>query len=192
MCSKRHFIRVLSQFSIKKIKIMRQNDSKNQKNGLLKGYFFGILCLLSACNPSKPNLITDPFADKQAVIAQTVQDIFKSGKAKDFAVLEAFHLNSPKFTKFDDGEPMTRQDYAQNQKGEKDGFSALESFDYTIVDLKVDVFDKVAVATFIMDYAIQVQGTKMAAKSRATLVFVEDAGKWKITHEHFSSFKPSL
>jgi ketosteroid isomerase-like protein len=30
----------------------------------------------------------------------------------------------------------------------------------------------------------------MEAKSRATLVFVNDGGDWKISHEHISTFKP--
>lgn len=64
--------------------------------------------------------------------------------------------------------PINIIHYTQNPKGEKAGFSALEEFNYKIVDLKTDIFDKVSVATFVLEYDIKMQGAKMVAKSRVT------------------------
>ena len=155
----------------------------------LLAFLGGLSVCISANAQNKTSFITEPYEAEQVVIRQTVQDIFDAGKMKDFEKLESFHLNSAKFTRFDDGK-IGKQNYEQNKKGERNGFLALEEFNFKIVDLQVDVFDKVAIATFILDYAIKTQGEKTEDKSQVTLVFVKDMGKWKITHEHFSSFKP--
>ena len=167
---------------------MRQNDFKQLKNGLLKPYFVAVLCLLSACNSSKPDIINEVFADKQAAISQTVQDIFKAGKAKDFERLAGFHLNSPKFSKYEDGN-LKKQNAAENNEGEKAAFGAADTFNYSINDLKVDVYDKVAIATFNFPYDARFQGTVLKDTALFTLVFVDVNGQWKITHEHISSVK---
>jgi ketosteroid isomerase-like protein len=142
-----------------------------------------------SCNKSEKDIIKEIFPQAQAEITQEIQDIFKAGKAKNFDVLEGFHLNSPKFTKFDNSGNLNRQDYAQNTKGEKEAFSAVDDFDFNIVGLKVDVFEHVAIATFVIDAQIKMQGNIIPDTARATLVFVDDDGKWKITHEHFSAYK---
>ena len=141
-----------------------------------------------ACKQPETNIITEPFTQEQAKITQEINEIFQAGKAKDFEKLEGFHLNSPKFTKYDNDSPL-RQNYAQNTEYEKAVFSSVDNFNFKINELKVDVFGKVAVATFVMPYDAQMQGAKLIDTSRATFVLIDDAGKWKITHEHFSSFK---
>lgn len=161
-----------------------------KKNTAFLIFFLGELLLcISAYAQNKPNFIIEPYLTEQVIIKQMIQDIFDAGKMKDFEKLESFHLNSAKFTRFDDAK-VGKQNYEQNRKGERNGFMALEEFNFKIVNLQVDVFDKVAIATFILDYAIKIQGEKTADKSQVTLVFVKDEGKWKITHEHFSSFQP--
>ncbi|MCC6462580.1 MAG: nuclear transport factor 2 family protein [Saprospiraceae bacterium] len=151
---------------------------------LLAGTLFSLL----ACQSAKPDLIREPFAEKQAQIAQTVQAIFEAAQAKNFERLEAFHLDGPKFTKFDDSEPKDRKNAEEGKKSEREIFSALEEFTFKISEMKADVFDRVGIATFMIEYAAKVQGTPVAGKVRSTLVFVEDAGQWKITHEHFSTY----
>jgi ketosteroid isomerase-like protein len=143
----------------------------------------------TSCNQKKTDYINEAYPQVQAQITQSIQDIFKAGKAKNFDILEDFHLNSSKFTKFDNSGDLNRQDYAQNTKGEKEAFSAVDDFDFNITKLKVDVFEHVAVATFVIDAQIKMQGNIIPDTARATLIFVDDQGKWKITHEHFSANK---
>lgn len=155
---------------------------------LVKLCFIGLFVFTSACNQPKKDIIKETYPEEQAKIAQSIEDIFQAGKAKDFVKLESFHLNTPKFTKYDNDVPV-RQNYAQNTEYEKAVFSAVDSFNYKINELKVDVFGSVAIATFVMPYDAVMQGTKLVDTARSTLVFVNDAGKWKITHEHFSKNK---
>jgi ketosteroid isomerase-like protein len=133
-------------------------------------------------------LVKEPYKDKQQQIAKTIEDIFQAGKSKDFKKLQSYHLNSPKFTKFEGGNP-TRFNFEENNKGEEGSFSAVDEFNYKINDLQVDVFDKVAIATFMFAFDAKMQGARLADTSHTTLVFVETDGNWKIAHEHFSKYK---
>ena len=65
----------------------------------------------------------------------------------------------------------------------------LEGFDFKLADIKVDVFDKVAISTFTISYSAKVQGNPVADAAHGTLIFVNYEDKWRITHEHFSKFK---
>lgn len=147
------------------------------------------LCLFMACNPSKVDIIKEPYTQVQTQITGMLTDIFNTAKAKDFTKLDAFHLNSDKFTKFDnDGTPQ-RQNYQENKIGEETAFKMLDSMNFKLHDVKVDVFDKVAISTFIISYSAKVQGTLLVDTARGTLTFVNYEDKWRITHEHFSKFK---
>jgi ketosteroid isomerase-like protein len=149
-----------------------------------------LLSVLGGCmnQENKINAINDPFKSDQEVIKKLLIDIFATAKAKDMDRLEAYHLNSPKFSKFDDGDVPDIQDYAMAKKTEEELFTSISEFDYTLPDVKVDVFDDVAIASFILDYSVVMGEDTFAAKSRSTLVFVKVDGQWKIAHEHFSPY----
>lgn len=136
---------------------------------------------------------TDDLADlcptRQEQVEATLRAIMDAAQRKDFPRLAAYHLQSSKFTKFDDFEPLERQDVRTAQRSEEDGLGAIANFHYRLDDLKVDVFGPVAIATFVFDYGFDVQGEPMAVRARSTMVFVDDGGRWKIAHEHFSPFK---
>jgi ketosteroid isomerase-like protein len=74
------------------------------------------------------------------------------------------------------------------KKSEEDFFTNITEFDYKLPDIKVDVFDDMAIATFILDYSVIMEDETFNGNSRSTLVFVQDEGQWKIIHEHFSPF----
>jgi ketosteroid isomerase-like protein len=126
---------------------------------------------------------------EQKQIEKVVHEIFDAAKKKDLDRLETFHLLGPKFTKFDDWEPLNKQDAETARKVEREGFSAISDFNSDIQDFKADVFGDVAIATFVLDYSMKAGTDTVKAKARSTLVFVKDSGTWKITHEHFSPFK---
>lgn len=134
-------------------------------------------------------MINDQFEAEQRQVEATLYGIMEAAQRKDFARLAGYHLHSPKFTKFDDFEPLDRQDAATAQRSEEEGLGAVENFRYRLDDLKIDVFGPVAVATFIFDYGFEADGEDMSVRARSTMVFVTDRDEWKIAHEHFSPFK---
>jgi ketosteroid isomerase-like protein len=135
------------------------------------------------------DIIGDPFVAEQAAVTDTLHAIMDSVRRKDFDRLAAHHLHSPKFTKFDDFDPLERQDADTAQRSEEDSLGGVEDFRYRMNDLKVDVFGPVAIATFVFEYGFDVDGESMDLRARTTMVFVDDGAVWKIAHEHFSPFK---
>jgi ketosteroid isomerase-like protein len=135
------------------------------------------------------DIISDPFVAEQAQVTETLHAIMDSVRSKDFDRLAAHHLHSPKFTKFDDFDPLERQDADTANRSEADGLGGVDNFRYRMDDLKVDVFGLVAIATFVFDYGFEVDGESMDLRARTTMVFVNDGAAWKIAHEHLSPFK---
>lgn len=147
--------------------------------------------LVASCYSPPP--LADPIHEmypaEQEEIKQLILDIFKTAQEKNMEKLDAYHLNSPKFTKYDDGEIPDRQDYAIAKRSEEELFTSISDFSYELPDLKVDVFDDTAISTFTLDYTVLVDDTtSISAKSRSTLVFVLKDDQWKIAHEHFSPY----
>lgn len=149
-----------------------------------------LIGILGSCNkPEKSvNAIDDLFEMEQEQIRNLIRDIFETAKAKDMDNLDSYHLKGPKFSKFDDGDIPQRQDYEMAKKSEEDFFTNITEFDYKLPDIKVDVFDDMAIATFILDYGVIMEDETFNGNSRSTLVFVQDEGQWRIVHEHFSPF----
>lgn len=148
--------------------------------------------LLVSCNAGSTNqtdFINKEYLQEQIEIQNLVREIFDAAQKKELDKLDAIHLYGPKFTKFDDWEPLDRQDATTAKISERDTFEALDKFTYELDGLKVDVFENVAIATFVINYDIQMGQDEASAKARSTLVFVKDGNNWKITHEHFSPFK---
>ena len=132
-------------------------------------------------------MLTEPYPEAQARIERRLHEIMDAVMTKDTDRLESYHLFGPKFTKFDDIDPPGRQDATTTQRLERELVEAATALDFRFSDLKVDVFGPVAIATFMLDWAATMpDDQEYAGQSRATLVFVQDGGEWKITHEHFS------
>ena len=135
------------------------------------------------------DVINDPFPREQAAVAARVNEILDAVNAQDVDRLDALHLWGPKFSKFDDGEPAGRQDAATTRQIERELVAAATAISFRAEDLQIDVFGPAAVATFVLDWsAAMPDGETYAARSRASLVLVDDRGDWKIVHEHFSAF----
>ena len=111
---------------------------------------------MAGCNTpaQKGNPITDMYPEEQEQIKNIVYDIFEVAKVKDMDSLDSYHLRGPKFTKFDDGDVSQMQDYAMAKKTEEEFFTSTSDFDFTLPEFKVDVFDDVAIASFILDYSV--------------------------------------
>lgn len=157
------------------------------KSNISKLFILVLLAAVLSCQKeNRSNPITDTDPEKQAAVKALLEEIFTVAKSKDMDSLDSYHLRGPKFSKFDDGEIPGRQDYEMGKKTESEFFTGVNAFNFTLPDTKVDVFDDVAIATFIIEYNVVLNDTTVAGQSRGTLVFVDDSGRWKITHEHFS------
>ena len=130
--------------------------------------------------------ITEPFTSDQERIREIIREIYIAAAQKDWKRLEAFHLDSPKFSKWDDMGHTGVLDYAATMKAERDIFGALTKFDYDVHDLRVSVFGSTAVLTYQFSYDVVFNNEPLKATEKATLVFVNAGGEWKIVHEHFS------
>jgi ketosteroid isomerase-like protein len=125
------------------------------------------------------------YAREQTQIEQRLHEVIAAAENKDFNRLDSYHLYGPKFTKFT-GTSSERLDAAAGRKGEHDGLGAAKGLKMRADALKVDVFDNVGVATFILVYSFDAGGQTVHRRDRSTLVFVKEGGAWKIAHEHLS------
>jgi len=126
---------------------------------------------------------------QQEQIAQRLQEVFEAAEKKDFDRLDSYHLYGPKFTKFSGSSPE-RLDATAGQLGEHDGLGAIKGLKMRADGLKIDIFDNVGIATFILDYSFDSGGEVVRRRERSTLVFVRERGAWKIAHEHLSPITP--
>ena len=117
---------------------------------------------------------------------KAVNDIWESIRTGDLERLRDLHLNSEKFSKWIDGDGGV-VGYEETVASELEFFGAIENFTYEVVGLRVDVIGPVAIATFLIPFEITMDDATISGKERATLVFAEKDGSWKIVHEHFSS-----
>jgi hypothetical protein len=129
----------------------------------------------------------DPAAQRE--VEARLAEIMASVRRKDVDRLEQMHRWGPKFSKFDDCDPLGRQDAETCKRLEREGLLSLVEVEFSFKDLKIDVFGPVAIATFILDEHMKTETDTIACQARSTMVFVREPAGWMITHEHFSSFK---
>jgi len=125
---------------------------------------------------------------QEAQVKRRLYEILDAAEKKDFERLDSYHLYGPKFTKFS-AASASRLDAAASRKGEHDGLGAINDLKIHSEELKTDVFGDVAVATFILNFSFKAGSGSIEGKEQATLVFVNNRGSWRITHEHFSPIK---
>jgi len=125
----------------------------------------------------------------RAVIERRLQEIFAAAESKDFERLDSYHAYGPKFTKYS-GTSAERLDAVAGRKGEHDGLAAVMGLQMRALELKIDVFGDVGIATFILDYSFDSGSETVYRKDRSTLVFIKERGEWRIVHEHLTPIQP--
>lgn len=133
------------------------------------------------------DVIHDQFVEEQRRVEGRLLEILDAVRVKDSERLAGYHLRSPKFTKFNDVEPMQRLDIDENNRLEREELAEFDNIEGTIDGLKVDVFGPVAVATGLLEFTFDADGERESDTVRMTLVLANDGGDWKIAHEHFSA-----
>lgn len=134
------------------------------------------------------DIIADPFEPAQASVQARIEQFLDAVTAKDFDRLASYHLAGPKFSKFDDVEPLDRQDAETGMRMEVEQLTGMEDFHGRFDDLKIDVFGPVAITTGIFVWNCRVEGEVVSGQNRSTLVFVDNGEQWVIAHEHHSPF----
>jgi ketosteroid isomerase-like protein len=135
------------------------------------------------------SILTEAYPTEQLEVERRLEDIMSAARRRAVDQLESYHAFGPKFTKFDDFEPLERQDAETTRQLEREAILSVEEFDPRVLDLKVDVFGPIAVTTFVMDYRVVAdEGERHSFRARATMVLAKEGDGWLIVHEHFSPF----
>ncbi len=135
------------------------------------------------------SVLDEPFTAATQAVERRLAEVMAAARAQAVDELESYHAFGPKFTKFDDFEPLERQDGETTRKLEREAVLGVLEFSPTILDPKVDVFGQAAVATFVMEYrVVSRSGEDAEFRARGTLVFANEGDEWLIVHEHFSPF----
>lgn len=129
---------------------------------------------------------------EKEVVRKAVFRSFEIGKSKDLQSIHSLHYNDKRFSKFNDAPPYMRMDYNETCMYEELYFASVSDYDFKIEELKVDLFDDMAIATFIVEHTgmlvddYSFTGRTMNVRSRCTMVFKKHGSEWLIVHEHFS------
>ena len=123
------------------------------------------------------SILTKPYPSEQLEVERRLEDIMSAARRRAIDELESYHAFGPKFTKFDDFEPLERQDGETTRRLEREAILGVNEFDPRLEDLKVDVFGPVAVTTFVMDYRVVDDGERHSFRARATLVLAREEGR---------------
>lgn len=119
---------------------------------------------------------------------QTItEQIWVDAVCGDLKALRDIHFNDPRFSKFGPRIP-TRQDVTSTNESETEHFSMISDARFNLEDIKVDVFEDIAITTFYNSYSFNKQNIRVQGKGRVTLVFLNTEKGWKIVHEHSSPF----
>lgn len=140
--------------------------------------------VLAGCVATRPATSGPTLAAERAAVRTRLAEIFHAAETKDMPRLDSYHAYGPQFTKF--ASSGQRMDAAAAREGEHAGLRAAAGLQLQADDLKIDVFDNAAVATFIAVMNFQSGTEKVAKRERCTLVLVKAGGSWRIVHEHFS------
>lgn len=141
--------------------------------------------VLVSCNPQTPktDIIGESFPETQAEIKALVSDIFKDGAAKKLEALDAYHLNSPKFTRVEDSGMLS---YEEGKALEENFYGNSDILSYNVHNHKVDVYGDIAISSFHIDMNAIVESDTLSRKAKVSLTFAKSNGDWKIVHEHIS------
>ncbi|CUR51935.1 conserved protein of unknown function [Nitrosotalea devaniterrae] len=129
-------------------------------------------------------------SDKEEIL-DIITTFFNAGKTKNVAPLSVIQLEDPRFSAYSDVPPFDLKDFATTTALEQLRFVSISDYDYELKNLRVDLFDTFAVATFTVFQSGMIvdnysfRGQHMTMNSRATFVLGKNP-KWKIVHLHLT------
>jgi ketosteroid isomerase-like protein len=135
-----------------------------------------------------------PQDQEKKKVEAIVYAFFEAGKNKDLRALADLHASRDSFSKFDENPPYTRQNSDDAFMHEQAAFANISDYTYTIEDLRIDLFEGSAVATFYLTYRgmfvndYSFEGSPVGSRVRVTMVLTKEDRGWRIAHEHLSRF----
>ena len=152
---------------------------------VILGCFF--MCIgLTSCSSNRPDqkeLISEPYLSIQEEISEVINSIVKDAEEANIDGLKSAHLESVKFSKFGPRN-FNRQDVESTNETEASFFGSITNYKQEVRDLKIDVFDDVAVATYYPYVTYVLNGEEIKGSGRQTFVFLNTKDGWKLVHEH--------
>jgi len=143
----------------------------------------GVFLLSCGSQSTKTDIINETFPETQSEIKTLVSNIFKDGAAKNLEALDAYHLNSPKFTRVEDNGLLS---YEEGKVLEENFYGNSDILSYNIQNHKVDVYGDIAISSFHIDMTAIVDSDTLNRKAKVSLTFAKSNVEWKIVHEHIS------
>ena len=140
----------------------------------------------------RTELETRPSDKDRSDVEALIRAFYEAGKNKDLSALADFHGPSERFTKFDEYPPYTRQNAEEAFVYEQAAFANISDYDYSINDLRIDLFEGVALATFYLSYSgmfvndYSFEGSPVRSKTRVTMALARTPKGWRMVHEHLS------
>ena len=129
-------------------------------------------------------------SDKEEIL-DIITTFFNAGKTKNVAPLSVIQLDDPRFSAYSDVPPFDLKDFATTSALEQLRFVSISDYDFELKNMRVDLFETFAVATFMIKQSGMVvdnysfRGQHFAMDSRATFVLIKYQ-KWKIIHIHLT------
>ena len=124
-------------------------------------------------------------------VVGTIRKFLDAGKTKDFSILKDVQLNDSLFSSFSDVPPYDLKDFSTTIALEELRYASISDYDYEINNVKVSIFENVAVlACELIQKGMLVDnkaftGEHIIINGRATFVLIKKIN-WKILHYHFS------
>ena len=128
---------------------------------------------------------------EQAEIIRIVESFFETGKSKKLAILKDMQINDSSFSSFSDVPPYDLKDFSTTVALEELRFISISDYDYVINNVKVNVFENMAVVALeLIQKGMLVDnkaftGEHITIPGRATFVLIKKP-TWKIVHMHLS------
>lgn len=147
---------------------------------------FLIYAGMTSCSGDRPDqeeLISDPYLSEQEEIKRAIYAIVRDAEEANIEGLKSAHLESIKFSKFGPRN-FNRQDLESTKQTEASFFGSVSNYKQEVRDLKIDVFDDVAVATYYPYVSYVLNGEEIRGSGRQTFVFLNTKDGWKLVHEH--------
>ena len=145
-----------------------------------------VILILSSCGSQKSGqeeIINNPYLSAQAEIREVIHTIVKDAEEANIEGLKAAHLESAKFTKFGPRN-FNRQDVKGTNKTEEAFFTSISNYKQDVRELKIDVFDDMAIASYYPHVSFIQDGEEKTVRGRQTFVFLKTESGWKLVHEH--------
>ena len=128
---------------------------------------------------------------EQEEIIKIVESFFEIGKSKKLEILKDIQINDSSFSSFSDVPPYDLKDFSTTVALEELRFISISDYDYTINNVKVNIFgDTAVVALELIQKGMLVDnkaftGEHITIPGRATFVLIKKP-TWKIVHLHLS------